>query len=164
MEKKINLNFTCIVKSTCIKFLTVLLIVYIGDRLKLYSLPMKENLLLPFYLTHLFVTYFALILPLQYLISYYLHDLKVKIFINHEMGLLRIVNAKKIYDLKLSEVLKVTKIFERRARDNYFGFFYYKIETTMGVFYLSMLSSWTLEKSIPDAPYVETSTAFPFIN
>jgi len=164
LKVMIKLNLKCIAKSICTKFLTILFLVFIEYKLKLFTLPNKENLLLPFFLTQLFVTYFALILPFHYFISYYFHDLKVQIFVNSKDGILKIVNSKKIYDLKFNEVKKISKFLERRSNNDFFGFFYYKIETTMGEFYISMLSTWNLEKYFPDIPYEEISTSFPFIS
>jgi hypothetical protein len=146
MIKHLIINFTCVAKSIALKFISAVIVLIVGIKLNVYSIPLNDAHLLPYILLHLMVSYLIIFSPLQYFVTYLLHDIKMQIFIDYENDSLRIIESKVEYLFHMSEVLKITKFFERRSHNNFLGYFYYKIETTKGSFYISMFTSWTLNK------------------
>ena len=163
MIKTLIINYTCIAKSIFLKFISAVLIILVGMKLNLYTIPLDETHFLPYIIVQLMFLYLIIISPLQYFIPYLLHDIKIKIYIDSENDTMRIIDSKVEYLFQMNEVLKITKYFERRSKNNYIGYFYYKIETIKGSFYISMFTTWTLNTCIPKIQYDEIDLIFPFI-
>ena len=159
----IMINFKCIAKSIFIKLISAIIVIIFGIKLNVFIIPSDDSHLWAFILVNTIVLYMMVIDPLLYFIPYYLHDIKTQIFIDSENDTLKIIDSKVEYFFQMNEVLKITKFLERRYKNNYLGFFYYKIETIKGTFYISMFSTWTLNKSLPKIIYNEVDIIFPHI-
>jgi len=163
MIKNLRINLICIAKSIFVKIISALIVILFGMSLNVFSPPSDETHLSLYIIAILMVSYMMLINPLQYFITYLFHDIKIQIYIDTENDTLRIIDSKVEYLFQINEVMRITKFLERRYKNDYLGYFYYKIETIRGSFYISMFTTWTLSTDLPKIPYNEIDLIFPFI-
>ena len=152
METKLEMNITNFCSSIWTKLLgtivTTLFLLYIDVASNLW-----QKYLIEFVFVHILCLVLVWIWPISHFINYYLNDKNIQIEIDYKSNKIKIKNAVTIRELLSNEILLIQRIEDSRSIFHFMGYFYYKIESTKGTYYVSMFTTSKLDFYFPDVKF-----------